>query len=70
MLCIRAPRRRTASFWESKSTRTTVSSLYWGSASSLERMGAWALQVGHQLAWIHTSTGLPDLIAVSKAEGV
>src|SRR5258706_6481326 len=50
VLCIRAPKALTASFWESKSTRKTIKFLNLSCFSRSLRIGACALHVGHHVA--------------------
>src|SRR5262249_10996432 len=65
--CTRAPKRRTSSFWLSKSITKYARFLNFGSFVSSFKIGACALQVGHHEAWIATSIGFPAFCASAKA---
>jgi hypothetical protein len=65
--CICALNAFTTGFMSSKSTRKILRSLNLGSAASLSMIGFWALQVGHQPAWISIRIGCPAAWAALKA---
>src|SRR4051812_22636168 len=67
VLCVRTLNFRSRSFWVSKSISNEVTSLNLGFVARLARMGAWALQVGHQGAVTSTRIGKPAAWAASKA---
>ena len=59
VLCTRTLNLRSRSFWVSKSISNLATSLNFGWAERRARMGAWALQVGHQGAVTSTRIELP-----------
>src|SRR6266853_637736 len=67
VLCTRTLNLRSRSFWVSKSISNLATSLNFGWAERLARMGAWALQVGHQGAVTSTRIELPAACAASNA---
>src|SRR6266404_1757456 len=67
VLCTRTLNFRSRSFWVSKSISNLATSLNFGWAERLARMGAWALQIGHQGAVTSTRIDLPAACAASNA---
>src|SRR5262249_664017 len=57
--CTRAPKRRTRSFWLSKSITKYARFLNFGSLVSSFKIGVCALQVGHHEAWMAIKIGFP-----------